>query len=212
MIAVVALVEADPTAEAVLRFYRARRIPAALADSVDLLRSASHIILAGAASFDVGIRRLRDAGFVRPLVRSVSDGMPVLAVSGGMHLLFDVAHDGGQHTGLGIVPGKVRPIQNPPPQPGSVAAATPSSHRAWAAVHWRSPCVLLAGLPDDTAFYFEHTRVAEPLDQSDRVGVCRVDEPFCAIVERGRTFGVQFEPHRSGRAGDHVLLNFADMA
>lgn len=212
MIAVVALADSDPIAEAVLRFYRAYRTPAVPADSVDVIRSASHIILAGAASFEEGIRRLRDAGFVRPLIRSISDGVPVLAVSGGMHLLFDVAHDGGQHTGLGIVPGKVRPMLKSSAQAGAAQPATPFAHCAWAAVRRRSPCALLAGLPEDTEFYFDHTRVAEPLDVRDHVGVCRADEPFCAVVERGRTFGVQFDPHRSGPAGERVLLNFCELA
>lgn len=211
MIAVVALADSDPLAEAVLRFYRAHRAPAAPADSVDVLRNASHIILAGAASFDEGIRRLRDAGFVRPLIRSISDGVHVLAVSGGMHLLFDVAHDGRQHTGLGIVPGKVRPLLKSSDGSGAAQPAIPVAHCAWAAVRWRTPCALLAGLPHDTPFYFDHSRVAEPLNIRDHVGVCQADEPFCAVVERGRTFGVQFEPQRSGPAGQRVLLNFAEL-
>lgn len=54
--------------------------------------------------------------------------------------------------------------------------------------------------------YFVHGYAA-PVT-SDTIATTEYGETFAAVVQRGRTFGVQFHPERSGPAGARLLMNF----
>ena len=61
---------------------------ARIVDAPRALRDASGIVLPGVGAFRDGITKLRDGGFVEPLLRAIEVGKPVLGICLGLHFLF----------------------------------------------------------------------------------------------------------------------------
>ena len=171
----------------------------------DGLSRVSKLIIPRVASIPRAARSIRDSRLVSPLMRVLTSGTPVLAIDTGFHLLFDVIYDAGQHTGLGVVSGKVAPIQL-----GHHPAARHFSlpHQGWNQVHWTNPCPLTTGIHTGEYFYFDHASHAEPLDARVILGRTNHGIDFNAFTWSGNLFGTQFIPERSKEAGLKLFANF----
>jgi glutamine amidotransferase len=169
-----------------------------LVRSEDAIGRANKLILPDAENFADMIRSLRDGGLVPPLYRASDTARPILGIGRGMHLLLDVSYEDGQHTGLGIVPGKATRFQKAD-HPASQAASTP--HRGWGEVRWSRPCPLTAGLDSGHRFYFDHAYYAEPLDDETIFGSCIHGVEFPALLWHRAIFATQFLIERSEDAG-----------
>lgn len=183
-------------------------IPVEVVRSVERLERASRLILPHSDSFARAIRSIRDRGFIAPLMRAIDQGRLIFGAGHGLHLLFDVSYEEGQHTGLGVIPGKVTFFDfgtHP------VARSTAMPHRGWNHVFWSQSCPVFTGLDMREQFYFDHSFHAEPLDRQHVAATCNHGIHFSAAVWRGPVFGVQFLPERSDAAGLGVLKNFASL-
>jgi glutamine amidotransferase len=69
---------------------------------------------------------------------------------------------------------------------------------------------LLDAIPPSSFAYFTHTYAAPVVD--DTVATTTHGAAFTAVVERGRVFGAQFHPEKSGDAGLRLLANFVRIA
>jgi glutamine amidotransferase len=72
------------------------------------------------------------------------------------------------------------------------------------------PSRLLAGLPEGVAAYFTHSYAA--LEGEDTVARTTHGVTFASVVERGRVFGTQFHPEKSGAAGVQMLARFVELS
>ncbi|MBQ2895740.1 MAG: imidazole glycerol phosphate synthase subunit HisH, partial [Oscillospiraceae bacterium] len=75
-----------------------------------VLRKADKILLPGVGAFEDAARKLREGGLAELVKELAGEGMPLLGICLGMQLLFDRSYEYGEHQGLGLVPGTVRPI------------------------------------------------------------------------------------------------------
>lgn len=183
-------------------------VDADIVASIDRVDRASRIVLPPAASLARAIRAVRDAGIIPSLMRAIDQGRPLLGIGHGLHLLFDVSYEEGQHTGLGVIPGKVTGFDfagHP------VGRSTRVPHQGWSQVTWLNGCPLFAGLKSGQEFYFDHAYHAEPLDHRLVAATCSHGIDFSAAVWNGPVFGVQFLPEKSGEAGLQLLKNFASL-
>jgi len=117
-----------------------------------------------------------------------------------MQLLFERSEEMGGGEGLAILRGEARTLAAPGlkvPQIG------------WNEVSWRRDSPLTRGLSQPCAFYHVHSFGARPADADDVLGTATYGEEFCSVVERGRVFGVQFHPEKSGDDGLRLLANFS---
>ena len=122
----------------------------------------------------------------------------------GMQLLFDKSHEYGEHAGLGLIPGEVRPLA-PVLAPG---AKVP--HMGWNSLHLNRPeDPLLAGVREGDFVYYVHsfyaTGCGEALAASSDYGGVTV----AGAVRRGSVCGTQFHPEKSGAVGLRILRAFA---
>jgi imidazole glycerol-phosphate synthase subunit HisH len=181
---------------------------AKIVGSIEGLDRASKIVIPSGGSFAPAIRSVRDRGLIGPLLRAVDDGRAILAVSLGLYLLMDVSYEEGQHTGLGAIHGKVTRFDfgNHP-----AARHFVLPHQGWNQVIWSNGCPLLAGLHSGEYFYFDHSHLAEPLDERVIAARCNHGVDFAAVIAQGRIFATQFLPDRSGEAGLKLLANFLAM-
>ena len=163
------------------------------------LSEATHLVLPGDAAFGDAMRNLRAAGWDQAIVEGIAAKKPFLGICVGLQLMFSESEEMGQHSGLGIMPGKcVRfPVTERVPQIG------------WNQVAIKRDVPLLAGVPEGSFFYFVHSFYVETANESDCVATTDYGLDFTSIAGDGRVFGVQFHPEKSQAHGLRLLDNFA---
>src|SRR5207237_823884 len=110
------------------------------------LAAADKVVLPGVGAFGDAIAELRRRELVQPIRDAIEAGKPFLGICLGLQLLFDVGYEGGEFEGLGILPGKVVRFDLP--------ATLKVPHMGWNRCAIKRPAPVLAGLADDTFFYF----------------------------------------------------------
>ncbi len=159
-------------------------------------------VLPGVGAFGAGMERLRRFGWDRALVRYAARGRPLLGICLGMQLLFQEGEEMGRHRGLGIFPGRVVRIPE---------GAGKLPHMGWNRLRFRRPDPLLVGLPAESYAYFVHSYAAAPEDPELVIAAVRYGADLPAVVGRGRVWGTQFHPEKSGPVGLRILRNFVDL-
>ena len=164
------------------------------------IAAADGLILPGVGAFPKAMEEVRARGLDDAFRERVAAGVPALGICLGMQLLFERSTELGGAEGLGLLPGEVRALD---------AAGLKVPQIGWNAVRWRRESPLCEGLPQPCAFYHVHSFAAIPADGADVVGTAVYGEEFASVVDRGRLFGVQFHPEKSGDDGLRLLRNFA---
>ena len=165
-----------------------------VADVPAELSGADGVVLPGVGSTGVAMRRLRQSGFVDPLLEL---DRPLLGICVGLQLFFDSSDEDA--TGcLGLMRGRVEQLQGTPKLP----------HIGWNDLTFQREDPLFAGVADDAPFYFVHSYAAVPADETVVVARATYGSPFLAAARDGIRVGVQFHPERSGPDGVRVLGNF----
>jgi len=172
----------------------------------EAIERAARVVLPDVASYGRAVAELRDRGLIGALLRAIDRGCPILGISRGLHMLLDVSHEAGQHTGLGVIHGKATRLDF-----GSHPAARHFTlpHTGWNQVLLTTDCPLMAGVASGAYFYFDHAFHAEPLDDRAICATTNHGVDFSSVLCRDRVFGTQFLPERSDEAGRTVLANFA---
>jgi glutamine amidotransferase len=170
-----------------------------LTSDPELILSAQKVVLPGVGAFGDGMRGLRERNLVEPVHELVRRETPLLGICVGMQVLFEESEELGQHAGLGILPGRVRPFpvgDHKIPQTG------------WNQLHVRQEQPLLSGLPQDSYAYFNHSYYCDAGDPGDVVATTEYGLVYATVVGRGSLYGVQFHPEKSQQVGLHILRNF----
>jgi glutamine amidotransferase len=166
------------------------------------LRRVDRIVLPGVGAFGDGMDNLQAAGWLKPLEEEVRHkGKPFLGLCLGMHLLASTGTEHGTHTGLNWIPGNVKRIETDAP-----SIRVP--HIGWNDVYFTQKSGLYADLGDSQTFYFVHSYILSPQDDTVVSGICNYGVDFAASVEMDNIFATQFHPEKSHKAGLSVLKNF----
>ncbi|HEV8361417.1 MAG TPA: imidazole glycerol phosphate synthase subunit HisH, partial [Candidatus Thermoplasmatota archaeon] len=144
-----------------------------------------------------GVRGLGPAR--RAVLRALEQGKPALGICLGMQLLFD-GSDEGPGRGLGFIPGRVATLPHKLlPQVG------------WNEVH-TSDDPLFEGVAPEFHGYYVNTFAPVPKARSGIIARTTYGKPFVAGVRRLNTWGLQFHPEKSSRAGLRIVQNFVGLA
>lgn len=173
---------------------------------------AERLVLPGVGAFRDGMKGLRDAGFVEPILEFAQTGRPFLGICLGMQMMFETSEEAGTHEGLGLLAGDVVPV--PPTGRGGEPHKIP--HIGWNRLlptHGdRLAGDLLHGLPEEAAVYFVHSFHAAPADPMHLTAHCDYNGcRIAAVVQKGSMAGCQFHPEKSGPVGLRILRNFLKM-
>jgi glutamine amidotransferase len=175
-----------------------------VASDARTIERARGLVLPGVGSAHDAMQALHRLGLVRPLRDYAASGRPFLGVCVGLQLLFDWSEEGGGAECLGIIPGTVRRFQ------AAAAASLKVPHMGWNSVWLKYEHPLLAGVPNDSHFYFVHSYYADPVDRASVIGETSYGVDFAAIVARDNVAGVQFHPEKSAELGLRLYENFAN--
>jgi glutamine amidotransferase len=177
--------------------------PALVTSDPAEVERAEKVVLPGVGAFEDAIAELRRRELVEPIKNAIAAGKPFLGICLGLQLLFDVSYEGGQHEGLGVLPGEV--VRFDLPHEYKVP------HMGWNQARVVRSAPVLAGLESGTHFYFVHSYYVVPRNPEVVALEVEYGRPFCAAVWRDNLFATQFHPEKSQADGLRLLKNFAEL-
>ena len=173
-------------------------------DSAEIA-AAERILLPGVGAFGDAAEKLRQTGLDRAVLDAAKAGKPLLGVCLGMQLLFDRSFEYGEHAGLGLIPGEVRPIADVIPADYKIP------HIGWNALDFggkTSP--LFRYIQEGDCVYFVHSFYAADCEEHT-IASAEYGAMLTAAVQRGNVFGCQFHPEKSGKVGLNILRAFCEI-
>lgn len=169
-----------------------------------MLRNADKILLPGVGAFEDAARKLRDSGLAALIKELAEGGKPLLGICLGMQLLFEKSYEYGEHDGLGLIPGSVKPIRDVIPADYKIP------HIGWNGLHFHRENPLFKYLKEGDCVYFVHSFYAADCED-DVVATAEYGAELTAAVSRGNVYGCQFHPEKSGNVGLSILKAFAEL-
>lgn len=171
-------------------------------DAGEILR-ADHVILPGVGAFGDAAAKLRATG-LDGVVKAVAErGTPIMGICLGMQLLLEKSYEFGEHEGLGLIPGEVRPISEVIPADYKIP------HIGWNALEIVRPHPIFKDVRPGDCVYFVHSfygvRCGPALLATAEYGA-----HLTAAVGRGNVVGCQFHPEKSGDVGLKILRAFCE--
>jgi glutamine amidotransferase len=164
--------------------------------------AADGLVVPGVGAYAACMAGIEELGAGPVIAERVAAGRPVLGICVGMQIMFESGVEHGvESKGLGLLPGSVTRLH-----------AERIPHMGWNTVTVPTGSKLLAGLADDTRFYFVHSYAAQDLGVLEaaeaKVTTAAHDLPFAAVVELGALSTAQFHPEKSADAGYALLGNW----
>ena len=171
----------------------------------EVIRSADKILLPGVGAFEDAAEKLRKSGLDKVICDEVKNGKPLLGICLGMQMLFERSFEFGEHKGLGLIEGSVRPIADV--IPGELKIP----HIGW------NPLIIKGEkdgifkyIKDGDCVYFVHSYYAAECDESV-IANTEYGAPLTAAVAKGNVYGMQFHPEKSGEVGLNILRAFCEL-
>ena len=171
-------------------------------DAAAILR-ADRVILPGVGAFGDAAKKLRDTGLDAVVRDIAARGTPVMGICLGMQLLLEKSFEFGEHAGLGLIPGEVRPIA------GVIPAGLKIPHIGWNALEIRKPHPIFRNVRPGNCVYFVHSYYGANCDDSV-IATAEYGVPLTAAVAKGNVCGCQFHPEKSGDVGLGILKAFCE--
>ena len=171
----------------------------------EVIKKADKIVLPGVGAFEDAIKKLVESGLKEEVVEQAKLGKPLLGICLGMQLLFEKSFEYGEHQGLGLIPGEVRPIDEVIPKGYKVP------HIGWNQLEFgREKSKLFKYLREGECVYFVHSYYGTNCEENV-IATAEYGASLTAAVGKGNVFGCQFHPEKSGKAGLSILKAFAEM-
>lgn len=178
---------------------------AVVSGDADVLRQAEKIILPGVGAFSDAARKLRETGLDSFIKEEVQRGKALMGICLGMQLLFDRSLEYGCHSGLGLIPGEVRPISRVIPSELKIP------HIGWNALQFTdNRTEIFKYIKNGDHVYFVHSFYAADCEEYI-TATAEYGAPLCASVQRDNVYGCQFHPEKSGKTGLAILKGFCDL-
>ena len=150
--------------------------------------------------YDPKLRPL--TGLDKVIIEEAKAGKPLLGICLGMQLLLERSFEYGEHEGLGLIKGSIRPIAD------VIGEGLKIPHIGW------NPLILKGDNPpllkyvnEGDCVYFVHSYFATDCTESV-IATAEYGKELTAAVAKGNAMGCQFHPEKSGRPGLQILQNF----
>ncbi len=174
---------------------------AVVTSSKSELESADSIILPGVGAFQDAAKKLKDSGLENTVISLAKNGKPLMGICLGMQLLFEKSFEYGEHKGLGLIKGEIRPIETVIPKGYKIP------HIGWNSLEIKKPSPIFENVNSGEYVYFVHSYYAADCENSV-TAVSDYGAPLTAAVQSGNVFGCQFHPEKSGETGLKILRSF----
>ena len=170
-----------------------------------VLRDADKILLPGVGAFGDAARKLRESGLGEVVVAEAKGGKPVLGICLGMQMLLDKSFEYGEHDGLGLISGEIRPISDVIPKDLKIP------HIGWNALHFgEKKNELFKYINEGDHVYFVHSYYGADCAESV-IATTEYSAELTAAVRNKNVCGVQFHPEKSEKVGLSILKAFCEI-
>ena len=169
----------------------------------EALRRAKRLILPGVGAFEDAAAKLRASGLAETVKEEALRGKPLLGICLGMQMLFEKSYEYGEHDGLGLLKGEIRPIAE------RIPAGLKIPQMGWNSLRIVRESPLLQYTRDGDYVYFVHSYSAVGCEDS-LLAVTEYGADLTACVGKGNIFGCQFHPEKSGETGLRILRAFCE--
>ncbi len=180
-------------------------VEATVSADPEVLRGADRLILPGVGAFGDAAAKLRESGLDKVLLEEVAKGKPLMGICLGMQMLLDVSFEYGEHKGLGLIPGEIRPIADVIPENLPIPQIGWNSLRLKGEKH-----PIFKYINDGDFVYFVHSyygaNCAESVIADTEYGAY-----LTAAVAKDNVCGCQFHPEKSGKVGLSILKAFCEI-
>ena len=161
------------------------------------------VILPGVGAFGDAADKLRETGLDRVVREEAARGKPLMGICLGMQLLFERSVEYGEHKGLGLLKGEIRPIAE------RIPADLKIPQMGWNALKIVRESPLFKYTKDGEYVYFVHSYSAVNCEES-LLASTEYGADLTACVGKDNVFGCQFHPEKSGETGLRMLKAFCE--
>ena len=178
---------------------------AELTADVSKIKSADRIILPGVGAFADAARKLRESGLADVVCEEAHSGKPLLGICLGMQMLFERSYEYGEHDGLGLIGGSVKPMKDIIPVDMKIPQI------GWNSLKFHGEKNELFKYINEGDFvYFVHSYYGADCDSS-LIASTDYGARITAAVASGNIYGTQFHPEKSGEVGLNILRAFCEV-
>ena len=156
------------------------------------------IILPGVGGWKYTVKKIEENRQI--LQEWHDDNKPILGVCLGMQLFFQRSVE-GPGKGLEFFEGEIKMLSKEVKIP----------HIGWNILKKNISNPLLDGVKDRAWVYFVHSLYPEPINHSIISTTTDYGIDFTSMIYDKKTFGTQFHPEKSGKAGAKILENFVSI-
>ena len=176
-----------------------------LTSDVETIKKADKLILPGVGAFKDAAQKLKDSGLCEVIIDEVKNWKQLLGICLGMQLLFEKSYEYGEYEGLGLIKGKIIPIEPDAPKNYKIP------HIGWNVLHFTEPkSELFKYLNENDHVYFVHSYYGSDCEES-LTATTEYGKELTAAVAHKNVYGVQFHPEKSGETGLKILKAFCEI-
>lgn len=178
---------------------------AVVTSDVDVIRSADRVILPGVGAFGDAAKKLFESGLAQVVIELAKENKPILGICLGMQLLFEKSYEYGEHDGLGLIKGSIKPIS------AEVSSDYKIPHIGWNALKFtKTSSPLFKYIKEGDFVYFVHSFYGADCDEA-LIATAEYGIDVAAAVNSGSVYGTQFHPEKSGDVGMNILRAFCEI-
>lgn len=174
-------------------------------NDIKTIKAAGKIVLPGVGAFGDAAKKLSEENLDGVIIELANAGKPILGICLGMQLLFEKSYEYGVHSGLGLIPGVVRPISEVCKTPVKIP------HMGWNSLSFgveKSP--LFKYINEGDYVYFVHSFCACDCEKNVIASTDYGNASVTAAAACGNVYGCQFHPEKSGNVGLKILKAFCE--
>ena len=168
------------------------------------IAAADKIILPGVGAFADAANKLKSSNMADIVLREADNGKPLMGICLGMQLLFEKSYEYGEHEGLGLIKGNVRPIAD------VIEPGLKIPHIGWNPLIFRKPSPIFKYINEGDCVYFVHSYYAADCEENV-IAEAEYSVNLTAAVARDNVYGCQFHPEKSGEVGLNILKAFCEL-
>ncbi|MBQ7986540.1 MAG: imidazole glycerol phosphate synthase subunit HisH [Clostridia bacterium] len=171
----------------------------------DVIKKADKILLPGVGAFGDAAEKLKKTGLGDLIIEEAKKGKPLLGICLGMQLLFEKSYEYGEHEGLGLIKGEIKPIADVIPKDLKIP------HIGWNALNFKGDASpIFKKINNGDFVYFVHSYYGANCEESV-IATTEYGAELTAAVQNKNVFGCQFHPEKSGNVGLNILRGFCDL-
>ncbi|WP_238882357.1 imidazole glycerol phosphate synthase subunit HisH [Clostridium sp. YIM B02551] len=167
------------------------------------IKTSKGILLPGVGAFPDAMKNLKEYNLDQIILEEVDKGKPMLGICLGMQLLFSKGYEGEECEGLNIIQGEVKKLKE---------SSVKIPHIGWNSLEVNRQDKIMEGLQVESYVYFVHSFQGENIKDENLIAYSNYGEnKIPAIVNKGKVYGAQFHPEKSGEVGLKILKNFREL-